>query len=70
MLLILQLYELERTVNPALEYTQNNTGLISGTAYVVYSVSEDTAGNLQTTVNTLNVTTSSVAVPSINNDTI
>ena len=52
-------------VNPALEYTQNNTGLISGTAYVVYSVSEDTAGNLQTTVNTLNVTTSSVAVPSI-----
>jgi hypothetical protein len=66
MLLILQLYELERLqcANPALEY-QNNTGLISGTAYVVYSVSEDTAGNLQTTVNTLNVTTSSVAVPSI-----
>jgi hypothetical protein len=63
MLLILQLYELERLhANPALEYTQNNTGLISGTACVVYSVSEDTAGNLQTTVNTLNVTTSSVAV--------
>ncbi len=52
-------------VDSALEYTQNNTGLISGTAYVVYSVSEDTAGNLQTTVNTLNVTTSSVVVPSI-----
>lgn len=52
-------------VDPTLAYTQNNTGLISGTAYVVYSVSEDTAGNIQTTVNTLNVTTSSVAVPSI-----
>jgi hypothetical protein len=46
MLLILQLYELERLhANPALEYTQNNTGLISGFACVVYSVSEDTAGN-------------------------
>lgn len=52
-------------VDPALEYSQNNTGLSAGTAYVVYSVSEDTAGNLQTTVNTLNVTTSTVAVPSI-----
>ena len=52
-------------VDPALEYSQNNTGLSAGTAYVVYSVSEDTAGNIQTTVNTLNVTTSTVAVPSI-----
>ncbi len=52
-------------VDPALEYSQNNTGLSSGTAYVVYSVSEDTAGNLQTTINTLNVTTSSVLVPSL-----
>lgn len=52
-------------VDPALEYTQNNTGLSAGTAYVVYSVSEDTAKNLQTAVNTLNVTTSSVVVPSL-----
>lgn len=52
-------------VDPALAYTQSVSGLNSGTDYIVYATSEDAAGNLQSTVDTLNVTTSSVAVPSI-----
>lgn len=48
-----------------LEYSKIITGLTSGTSYIVYSVSEDAAANLQTTVNKLDVTTASVLVPSI-----
>ncbi|SHG05392.1 Por secretion system C-terminal sorting domain-containing protein [Flavobacterium micromati] len=48
-----------------LVYTQNNTGLILGTTYVVYSISEDAFGNIQTVVKKLDVTTSSAAVPSL-----
>lgn len=48
-----------------LEYSKIITGLNSATSYIVYSVSEDAAGNLQTTVNKLDVTTASVLVPSL-----
>lgn len=48
-----------------LEYSKIITGLTSATSYIVYSVSEDAAGNLQTTVNKLDVTTASVLVPSL-----
>jgi len=48
-----------------LEYSKIITGLTSATSYSVYSVSEDAAANLQTTVNKLDVTTASVLVPSL-----
>ena len=51
--------------DPAVAYTTTITGLALGTTYVVYSVSEDTIGNLQTTANKLDVTTATVLVPSI-----
>lgn len=44
-------------------YTKSFTGLTSNTSYSVYSVSEDTAGNIQATVNKIDVTTSNVVVP-------
>jgi hypothetical protein len=44
-------------------YSQNITGLTLGTTYVVYSISEDTFDNVQTAVNKIDVTTSSVLVP-------
>ena len=47
----------------ALPYSQNITGLTLGTAYVVYSISEDAYGNIQSAVNKIDVTTSSVLVP-------
>ncbi|AWG23087.1 endonuclease [Flavobacterium faecale] len=46
-------------------YTATITGLTIGTAYIVYSVSEDAYQNLQLTTNSLNVSTSSTLVPSI-----
>ena len=51
--------------DPAVAYTTTITGLALGTTYAVYSVSEDTIGNLQTTANKLDVTTATVLVPSI-----
>ena len=46
-------------------YVKNITGLTLGTAYVVYSISEDATGNIQGESNKLDVTTSSVVVPSL-----
>jgi len=47
------------------EYSKVISGLTLGTSYIVYSVSEDVAENLQATVNKLDVTTASVLVPSL-----
>lgn len=49
----------------ALEYSKIFTGLALNTAYIVYSVSEDTSENLQATVNKLDVTTAATLTPSI-----
>ena len=46
-------------------YSKNSTGLALGTDYVVYSISEDAIGNIQAESNKLDVTTSSVVVPSL-----
>ena len=46
-------------------YSKNSTGLALGTDYVVYSISEDAIGNIQGESNKLDVTTSSVVVPSL-----
>ncbi|MDW8849031.1 choice-of-anchor J domain-containing protein [Flavobacterium sp. MMLR14_040] len=47
------------------EYSKIITGLTLGTSYIVYSVSEDLSGNMQTAVNKIDVTTASVLVPSL-----
>ncbi len=49
----------------ALEYSKIFTGLTLNTAYIVYSVSEDSSENLQATVNKLDVTTATILIPSI-----
>gem|GEM_PF-387572 len=48
-----------------LAYTKSISNLTINTDYVVYSISEDSYGNIQTDSNQLNVKTSSVLVPSI-----
>ena len=49
----------------AIESVKTITGLSLGTDYVLYSISEDATGNTQTESNLLNITTSSVLVPSL-----
>ncbi|MEN2402674.1 T9SS type A sorting domain-containing protein [Flavobacterium sp. MC2016-06] len=51
--------------NNSLAYSKTITGLSSNTAYIVYSVSEDVYGNIQTVVNKLDAVTSSIPVPSL-----
>ncbi|MEO7977448.1 choice-of-anchor J domain-containing protein [Flavobacterium sp.] len=46
-------------------YVKTFSGLSLNTIYSVFSVSEDLAGNIQATVNQVDVTTSSVATPSL-----
>jgi hypothetical protein len=48
-----------------LTYTKNISGLTIDTNYVLYSISEDFYGNLQTDSNQLNVKTSNSIVPSL-----
>ncbi|MCG9792549.1 T9SS type A sorting domain-containing protein [Flavobacterium algicola] len=52
-------------VNANESYSTSFTDLALGTSYIVYSVSEDSNGNIQTTTNKLNVSTSATLVPSI-----
>ncbi len=47
------------------EYIKSFIGLNLNTAYAVFSVSEDLYGNIQSVVNKVDVTTSSVATPSL-----
>lgn len=47
------------------EYVKSFTALTLNTAYSVFSISEDSYGNVQSTVNKVDATTSSVAVPSM-----
>ncbi|MGN7808171.1 T9SS type A sorting domain-containing protein [Flavobacterium johnsoniae] len=51
--------------NPALEYIKSFTGLPLSTAYSIFSISEDIAGNIQASVNKIDVTTLSVMPPAI-----
>lgn len=46
-------------------YAKTFSGLSLNTTYSVYSVSEDLAGNIQSTINKMDVTTSSVPSPSL-----
>jgi hypothetical protein len=63
--------DLLEATNETIIYTKNITGLTLGTDYVVYSISKDAFGNIQTEGNQINVKTSSVLtpklLPSINN---
>ena len=47
------------------EYVKSFTGLTLNTSYSVFSISEDSNGNIQTVVNKVDVTTSSFASPSL-----
>ncbi|WP_264534843.1 T9SS-dependent choice-of-anchor J family protein [Flavobacterium sp. N1736] len=47
------------------EYVKSFTGLTLNTAYSVFSISEDSYGNVQSTVNKVDATTSNVAIPSL-----
>lgn len=47
------------------EYVKSFTGLALNTAYSVFSISDDSYGNVQSTVNKVDVTTLNVAIPSI-----
>ncbi|KQO33011.1 endonuclease [Flavobacterium sp. Leaf82] len=49
--------------NPSLAYVKNFAGLSLSTSYSVFSISEDPYSNIQSTVNKVDVTTSSVATP-------
>ncbi|ABQ03112.1 T9SS-dependent choice-of-anchor J family protein [Flavobacterium johnsoniae] len=51
--------------NPALEYIKSFTGLPLSTAYSIFSISEDIPGNIQASVNKIDVTTLSVMPPAI-----
>lgn len=51
--------------NPTQAFVKNFAGLSLGTAYSVFSISEDTSGNIQSTVNKVDVTTLNVATPVI-----
>lgn len=46
-------------------YVKSFTGLSLNTTYSVFSISEDTHSNIQSVVNKVDVTTSSVAIPSL-----
>ncbi|WP_163407583.1 T9SS-dependent choice-of-anchor J family protein [Flavobacterium ajazii] len=47
------------------EYVKSFAGLSLNTAYAVFSVSEDSYGNIQSVVNKVDVTTSNVPIPSL-----
>lgn len=47
------------------EYVKSFTGLALNTSYSVFSISDDSYGNVQSTVNKVDVTTLNVAIPSI-----
>lgn len=51
--------------NPSQAYVKNFAGLSLSTSYSVFSISEDPYSNIQSTVNKVDVTTSSVATPII-----
>lgn len=51
--------------NASIESIKTITGLALGTDYVLYAISEDATGNTQAESNQLNITTSSVLVPSL-----
>lgn len=55
--------------DPAQEYAKTFSGLTLNTSYSVYSVSEDTSGNIQASVNKVDVTTASSAVPVLTTST-
>ncbi len=46
-------------------YVKSFTGLTLNTAYSVFSISEDSYGNIQSVVNKVDVTTSNVAIPTL-----
>lgn len=46
-------------------YVKSFTGLTLNTGYSVFSISEDSYGNIQSVVNQVDVTTSNVAIPSL-----
>ncbi|MCC9071488.1 choice-of-anchor J domain-containing protein [Flavobacterium sp. F-65] len=50
-------------------YSKTFTGLTLNTSYSVYSISEDPYGNIQTSANKLDVTTSSVVLPKLTTST-
>jgi hypothetical protein len=52
-------------IDASQEYIKSFAGLSLNTAYSVFSVSEDAYGNVQTVVNKVDATTSSVATPSL-----
>ncbi|MEP6929787.1 MAG: T9SS type A sorting domain-containing protein [Flavobacterium sp.] len=52
-------------INPSQVYVKNFTGLVINTSYSVFSISEDAYGNIQSVVNKVDVTTSSVVIPSL-----
>lgn len=51
--------------NSSLEYVKSFAGLTLNTAYSIFSISEDIAGNIQASVNKLDVTTLNVMPPAI-----
>ncbi|MCD0466579.1 T9SS-dependent choice-of-anchor J family protein [Flavobacterium sp. ENC] len=51
--------------DPSQVYVKNFSGLSLNTPYTVFSISEDLYGNIQSTVNKVDVTTSSVVIPSL-----
>ncbi|MFC0776492.1 T9SS type A sorting domain-containing protein [Flavobacterium sp. HJSW_4] len=51
--------------NSDLEYVKSFTGLPLNTAYSIFSISEDVVGNIQSSVNKVDVTTLSVMPPAI-----
>lgn len=55
--------------DPSQVYVKTFTGLVINTSYSVFSISEDLYGNIQSTVNKVEVTTSSVVIPSLSTST-
>lgn len=55
--------------DPSQVYVKNFSGLVLNTSYTVFSISEDLYGNIQSTVNKVDVTTSSVVIPSLSTTT-
>ena len=51
--------------NPGLEYIKSYTGLPLNTAYSIFSISEDVVGNIQATINKVDVATLNVTPPAI-----
>ncbi|TCN56619.1 T9SS C-terminal target domain-containing protein [Flavobacterium circumlabens] len=55
--------------DPSQVYVKTFTGLVINTSYAVFSISEDLYDNIQSTVNKVEVTTSSVVIPSLSTST-